>query len=224
MAIARKLKIPRVVFPGGAGVMSALGLLISPLAFELARSRRIHVADIDAADFAATFHALERDAKSYLLSAGIPEAAIQLKRRLDMRYQGQGHEIEVTLPDAGRGALFADLARAVRPRLRGHLHAAARRTGRDRQLEGRGSGAHSQSRRRLQPFGPAGRQGAQGRRARLRCQGRMTKWPVYDRYALARRTVAGPALIEERESTASSALVRSATVERTITWSQSSAV
>ena len=30
------------------------GLLISPLAFEMARSRRIHVADIDAADFAAT--------------------------------------------------------------------------------------------------------------------------------------------------------------------------
>ena len=54
LAIARKLKIPRVVFPVGAGVMSALGLLISPLAFEMARSRRIHVADIDAADFAAT--------------------------------------------------------------------------------------------------------------------------------------------------------------------------
>ena len=31
LAIARKLKIPRVIFPVGAGVMSALGLLISPL-------------------------------------------------------------------------------------------------------------------------------------------------------------------------------------------------
>ncbi len=110
MAIARKLKIPRVVFPVGAGVMSALGLLISPLAFELARSRRIHVADIDAADFAASFQALEREAKSYLLSAGVPEADIQLKRRLDMRYQGQGHEIEVTLPDvADSDALFGQL-------------------------------------------------------------------------------------------------------------------
>src|SRR6185436_15707427 len=69
LAIARKLKIPRVIFPVGAGVMSALGLLISPLAFEVAR-----------------------------------------KRRIDMRYQGQGHEIEVTLPDAAEaGALFAEL-------------------------------------------------------------------------------------------------------------------
>ena len=54
--------------------MSALGLLISPLAFEVARSRRIHVADIDAADFAATFRALEAEATAYLLSAGVAEA------------------------------------------------------------------------------------------------------------------------------------------------------
>ena len=111
LGIARKLKIPRVVFPVGAGVMSALGLLISPLAFEMTRSRRIHVADIDAADFAATFAALETEATSYLLSAGVARGDIRLKRRLDMRYQGQGHEIEVTLPDAAdAGALFADLA------------------------------------------------------------------------------------------------------------------
>ena len=110
LSIARKLKIPRVVFPVGAGVMSALGLLISPLAFEMARSRRIHVADIDAADFSATFAALEEEATAYLLSAGVAKGDIRLKRRLDMRYQGQGHEIEVTLPDAAdAGSLFADL-------------------------------------------------------------------------------------------------------------------
>ena len=52
--------IPRVIFPLGAGVMSALGLLVSPLAFEVVRSRRIHVADIDAGDFAATFAGARR--------------------------------------------------------------------------------------------------------------------------------------------------------------------
>ena len=99
--IARKLKIPRVVFPVGAGVMSALGLLISPLAFEMARSRRIHVADIDAADFAATFRALETRGQVVPAERRRRRAATSaLKRRLDMRYQGQGHEIEVTLPDA----------------------------------------------------------------------------------------------------------------------------
>ena len=42
LAIARKLRIPRVIFPIGAEVMSALGLLVSPLGFEIARSRRVY--------------------------------------------------------------------------------------------------------------------------------------------------------------------------------------
>ena len=86
------------MLPVGAGVMSALGLLVSPLAFEVARSRRIHVADIDAKDFAATFAALENEASGYLKRAGVPDADIRIVRHLDMRYQGQGHEIEITLP------------------------------------------------------------------------------------------------------------------------------
>jgi N-methylhydantoinase A len=39
--IARKLRIPRVVLARGAGVFSALGLLASPLAFEVARSHPV---------------------------------------------------------------------------------------------------------------------------------------------------------------------------------------
>ena len=48
LAIARKLRIRRVIFPIGAGVVSALGLLVSPLGFEISRSRRNLLADLDA--------------------------------------------------------------------------------------------------------------------------------------------------------------------------------
>src|SRR5262249_14699787 len=110
LAIARKLKIPRVIFPVAAGVMSALRPPIIPLAFEVARSRRVHVADIDAADFGTTFAAIEADAAAFLHQAGVAGADIRIVRRLDMRYQGQGHEIEVTLPPAAdAGALFEEL-------------------------------------------------------------------------------------------------------------------
>jgi N-methylhydantoinase A len=205
LAIARKLKIPRVVFPVGAGVMSALGLLISPLAFELARSRRIHVADIDAADFAASFQALEREAKSYLLSAGVPAADIQLKRRLDMRYQGQGHEIEVALPDAPEaGGLFGQL-----DELFGRAYQAAYTLRLDEpaeivtwKVEATGPAPNLGSGYTLS--GPAGT-GAARKGTRLAYDpdsGKLIEWPVYDRYALAPgATVTGPALIEEREST-----------------------
>jgi len=205
MAIARKLKIPRVVFPVGAGVMSALGLLISPLAFELARSRRIHIADIDAVDFAATFAALERDAKSYLLSAGVPEADIELRRRLDMRYQGQGHEIEVTLPDAAEaGSLFGQLdelfGRAYQAAYTLRLNEPAEIV--TWKVEAAGpapnlGGGYSLS-------GPAGT-GTARKGTRLAYdpdRAKLIEWPVYDRYALAPGAcVTGPALIEEREST-----------------------
>src|SRR5438270_85081 len=39
--IARKLRIPRVVCPSGAGVMSAFGLLTSPIGFERVQSLRV---------------------------------------------------------------------------------------------------------------------------------------------------------------------------------------
>ena len=203
LAIARKLKIPRVIFPVGAGVMSALGLLIGPLAFEVARSRRIHVADIDAADFAATFRTLEADAKSYLLSAGVAERDIRVKRRLDMRYQGQGHEIEVTLPDAAE-ALFADLGE-----LFGRAYEAAYTLRLDEpqeivnwKVEAAGPAPNLGPGYALS--GPAGT-GKARKGARLAydpASARMAQWPVYDRYALAPgAAIAGPALIEEREST-----------------------
>jgi N-methylhydantoinase A len=218
LGIARKLKIPRVVFPVGAGVTSALGLLISPLAFEIARSRRIHIADLGAADFAATFRSLESEATSYLLSAGIARGDIRLGRRLDMRYQGQGHEIEVTLPDTeDRGALFGDLGE-----LFGRAYELAYTLRLDEPVEivnwkveaaapapNLGSG-YSLSR-------PAGATNALkgARLAYDATAGRMTEWPVYDRYALSpATTVKGPALIEERESTCVLGSGEVATVDR----------
>jgi N-methylhydantoinase A len=217
LAIAKKLKIPRVVFPVGAGVMSALGLLISPLAFEMARSRRIHVADIDAADFAATFGALETEARSILLSAGVAKGDIRVKRRLDMRYQGQGHEIEVTLPDATEaGALFANLGelfhRAYEAAFTLRLDETAEIV--NWKVEAAGPAPNLGTGYSLS--GPSGTTKAlKGARLAYDAEAeRMTEWPVYDRYALMPGVaVKGPALIEERESTCVIGSGQTATVD-----------
>jgi N-methylhydantoinase A len=205
LAIARKLRIPRVIFPVGAGVISALGLLISPLAFEVARSRRIHVEDIDAAAFAATFRALEADATSYLRAAGVAEGDIRVQRRLDMRYQGQGHEIEVSLPEAtDSGALFDQLGE-----LFGRAYELAYTLRLDEPIE--------IVNWKVEAGAPAPNLGAgyalstpvkadksrKGTRAAYDPEsGRLIDWPVYDRYGLSPgAAITGPALIEEREST-----------------------
>jgi len=206
LRIARKLKIPRVIFPVAAGVMSALGLLESPLAFEVARSRRIHVADLDASSFGSQFAELEADACQVLLDAGVARSDIRIVRRLDMRYQGQGHEIEVLLPDAGEAStLFAGIEeqfgaayeRIYTLRLdepteivNWKVEAVGPATGLGERYTLTGIDIPERARKGM-------------RRAYDPSVGQLTEWPVYDRYALKPGiTIDGPALIEERESTA----------------------
>ena len=41
LRVAKKLRIPKVIFPVGAGVMSAIGLLTTPISYATLRSSRI---------------------------------------------------------------------------------------------------------------------------------------------------------------------------------------
>ncbi len=202
LAIARKLRIPRVVFPIGAGVMSALGLLVSPLGFEVSRSRRVFVADLDAEEFVRILAPLVDEASGFLRRAGIPEPTII--RRLDMRYQGQGYEIEVTLPGDGSGAGGGGAFERLDELFRARYAEIFSETFLDEPLEivswkveATGSEA---------ALGYRGiRGGARGRRKQPRrvwFGDAFVECRVLDRYALGPgTTVEGPAVIEEREST-----------------------
>jgi N-methylhydantoinase A len=97
--VARKLRIPRVVFPLGSGVMSAMGMLVSAPSFEVARSRRLAVKEATLPILREMFAELSAKAKSELSEAGSPPEQHRLVRSLDVRYVGQGFEVEVTIPD-----------------------------------------------------------------------------------------------------------------------------
>ncbi|BBK41051.1 hypothetical protein STVA_10710 [Allostella vacuolata] len=208
MAIARKLKIPRVIFPVGAGVMSALGLLASPLSFEVARSRRVHVADLDGAAFAEQFGRLVDEASGYLRRAGVAEDDIRVTLRLDMRYQGQGHDIEVTLPDArATEALFADLPRLfaaayAETYLVSFLEEPIEIINWKVEAAGPAPGFGAGYSLGEPPSGDAAAALKGTRRVYFGETGDYAAIPVYDRYQLAPGTrIAGPAVVEEREST-----------------------
>ena len=110
LRVARKLGIPRVLFPPAAGVMSAVGLLVTPLSFETMRSARVALSALDGERLEAGFSALLEQATAFLVAAGTPSDAIIVRRRLDMRYAGQGYEIEVELPmEGGADALIEQL-------------------------------------------------------------------------------------------------------------------
>jgi N-methylhydantoinase A len=114
--IARKLRVPRVIFPRGSGVMSAIGMLVSPLSFQLARSRRIALAALTEDDFESYFVSMQNEAGKFLFPDAASRPQVTIRRFVDMRYKGQGYELEVELPAANRTAsvfgslpeLFAD--------------------------------------------------------------------------------------------------------------------
>jgi N-methylhydantoinase A len=207
--IARKLKIPEVIFPSGAGVMSALGLLVSPLSHETINSDRHLLEELDASVFDAKFAAMTDEVMSFLREGNIGLAEANIVRKLDMRYLGQGYEIEISLPSdidtkellKRLPALFAESYASVfsisfieqpleivnwKVRASGPLPSLSEK---GIILTAPATGSPRQAiKARRQAYSPA--------------KDDYAECPVYDRYALeVGARLAGPALIEENEST-----------------------
>lgn len=99
--VARKLGIGTVVCPPAAGVASAIGLLVAPSGLDRIITRPEHLQSIDRAGLAAQFAAVTEEAVGVLARMGAL-AAGSVRREIfaDMRYAGQGHDIEVRIPDS----------------------------------------------------------------------------------------------------------------------------
>lgn len=95
--IAQKLGMPRVVVPSGAGVGSAHGFLQAPVAYQAVRSRVVALHDFDAQAVNNIFAELRAEAEAILQLAS-PDKKYRERRFSDMRYQGQGHDLNVEIP------------------------------------------------------------------------------------------------------------------------------
>jgi N-methylhydantoinase A len=102
--IAEELAIPRVLIPRHPGNFSALGLLVSDVKHDDARTRvgllRERGAAIDTA-----FAEMDAAAQDRLAADGFAEAERRIDRALDLRYVGQAFELTVPL---GPGLLDLD--------------------------------------------------------------------------------------------------------------------
>ncbi len=96
-SVARQLRIRRVIFPAHAGVESALGFLAAPPAFETARSRTEPLDALDAAAAGAVLAELAEAARRVVERAG--SGPVTVRASVDMRYRGQGAEVRAPLPD-----------------------------------------------------------------------------------------------------------------------------
>ena len=203
--VARRLRIAEVRVPFGAGVLSALGCLLSPVSFDFVFGHMRELRHVDWTMVRARYEEMEREGRRFLAEAGIADG-IAATASADMRYFGQRYEVNVPLPAGSRlgPELLPALHAAFYDAYRQHYGREIREvpvetvswrltvTG-PRPAPALGWPADGRDGRALAPrgvrpvvFGETGpRDGA-----------------VYDRYALRPGdTIDGPAVVEDREST-----------------------
>ncbi|MEF8838306.1 MAG: hydantoinase/oxoprolinase family protein [Haloarculaceae archaeon] len=112
-ALAERLDIPRVLVPRSAGVLSALGLLVSDVVYDYSTSRVRPWTDVDPAALQAEFEVFVEAGRDRLASEGLPADAIAFDRSVDLRYAGQSFDLSVPVP---AGDLDADTKETLRER------------------------------------------------------------------------------------------------------------
>ncbi|HEX4981434.1 MAG TPA: hydantoinase/oxoprolinase family protein, partial [Ilumatobacteraceae bacterium] len=93
--VAELLESPRVVFPVNASVLSAFGTLVTPVRIDLARSMVRPLESVDADERDALLTELRAEGRRVLVAAGVVPDAIRYRYGVDARYLGQGNEITV---------------------------------------------------------------------------------------------------------------------------------
>jgi N-methylhydantoinase A/oxoprolinase/acetone carboxylase beta subunit len=198
VGLARKLGCPRVVVPPFPGVMSSIGLLAAPVAFERSYAVKRLAGETPPAELEALLVKLSAEARALLPA----EASPTISRFADMRYSGQDHALEVDL--ASQDIDAAAIAKAVDAFV-AQYHDLYGKIDDDNPVEiasvrvvlsEQGSTIVLPSPTATTPAAPA------TSRRIVESDGNIFDAPVFSRNTLAAgQVIEGPALIEEREST-----------------------
>ncbi|MGI8423783.1 MAG: hydantoinase/oxoprolinase family protein [Chloroflexota bacterium] len=201
--VAQILGMREVLCPFAAGVGSSIGVLAAPLAFDYVRSHYGVLAGLDWGAVDELYEEMEEEGRRVLARAGVQVDSVTVTRTADMRLYGQAHQISVPIPAT---RLDADSAFVVAEGFERAYRALYGRTAPGVAVEAISwrvtvSGPRPSLSLRRTPAAAA--DAKKGERAVYFPETGFTPTPVYDRYALAPGAAfEGPAVIEERESTA----------------------
>ena len=201
--LAQKLGIERVVIPRGAGVGSAIGFLLAPIAYEVVRSLAVDFREFDADAINSMLDEMREEATA-VVRAGAPAAArLAVTRIVELRYAGQGHDLRIALDD---GPLTRDHGGLLKSRFEDRYRAVYGLT-----IDGLDIRSVSWSVTVATEAPPAVRAEMPEVRSPARSEssrnihdsglGEMVSCPVYSRFELAPgMEVTGPAIIAEDET------------------------
>lgn len=108
--LARELDMSSVIVPLTPGALCALGLLMTDLKADFAKSQLAHLSATAPKDIAATFVDLEAQANDWFGREGIAQDKRLINRSADLRYVGQNYELQIPMDGGSTSAdTLADL-------------------------------------------------------------------------------------------------------------------
>lgn len=107
--LARAMEVPRVVIPRGAGVGSALGLLVADQKMDMGLTRVVKLDGRAGNEIAEIFKGLESRVTAQVAQMQ-HGAEIRIERSASMHHVGQGYEIRVDLPSGPIGSDYEQAA------------------------------------------------------------------------------------------------------------------
>jgi N-methylhydantoinase A len=199
--VARVLRLPKIIFPFGAGVMSAIGFLTAPLAFDFVRSSPARLEHVDWAQVNRMLADMEDEGRARL-SASLGGEKVSFRCWADMRYRKQGFDIRVPIPAGGFGPYSVQEITASFERVYSELYGHTVPNTPIDVISWRVVAAGPKPNFSLPVSAAHSDNPRKGSRKIYVPETGLVEVPVYDRYRLgAGDRLQGPAVIEEREST-----------------------
>jgi N-methylhydantoinase A len=197
--IARLLKMNEVIFPVGAGVFSAVGLLSAPLRFDSVRTAPAPLTDLDMNEVEGLFAEMESDLRTLLAAAGVALVQMTFTRSVDLKYTGQANTMELEL---GRRSFDSDLITEQFNRFYEEQYGWAIRSSPIEAVNWRcwAAGPRPEFTPSVEVSSSSARRAQSHRRVFISPERGFQDCKVLDRYGISPGArVAGPAIIEERE-------------------------
>ena len=205
-ALARELRIPKVLVPMSPGVTSALGLLVSDIKHDYVQAYIQQISSIDLPYVNRTFYEMEGKSRQVLTSEGVSDDDMSFARYLDIRYVGQSYELKIEIPSQNleAGAEEEINLAFFRAHERAYGYAATTEPTEVVNLRMTAIGAITRPQlRQLKHAGSDSSTAIKGERKVYFAEvGEIVPCRVYDRYRLeCGNQIKGPAIVEEVDST-----------------------
>ncbi len=98
-ALARDLRVPRVIVPVAPAHFSAWGMLMSDIRHDLVQTRLARSDRMDISELTETWREMEARLHEIFADEGIAAQDVIFARSADMRYLGQEHTVNVPIPN-----------------------------------------------------------------------------------------------------------------------------